>query len=331
VPVGHIGLSSAAMMAALVALSLVLAARPRKLAWLALVALWALARTPPPAGELRVTFLDVGQGTATLVELPDGAVWLVDAGGTAGARDLATAAAPGRAITATLATYDHGAIDLAIVSHPHPDHYLGLAAIDLPIHELWSADDAQLAPPTGPHPTFAELAAALAARGTRLVHPPLGVARAEAGVELVVLAPRYRAAEGAAPIEAADPVRTVNDNSLVIAIRYAGRAILLPGDIEREGEDDLVAAGLAHADAVAVPHHGSPTSSSEPFVAAVRPALAVISCGAANHFGFPSPEVVARWREAGAAVERTDAAGAVTVVIAPDGAMTVERFATGAP
>ncbi|HEY1554210.1 MAG TPA: DNA internalization-related competence protein ComEC/Rec2 [Kofleriaceae bacterium] len=339
-PVGTIGVASAAVMAALVALAVVLATRRVRgklvaVLWLALCGLWLVARTPPPAHALRVTFLDVGQGTATLVELPDGATWLVDAGGLASAPDLAVASSPGRAIAGTLAAYGHTRVDLAVLSHPHPDHYLGFVALAdaLPIDELWSADERELPPGPPPRartaglPSFAEVAASLAARGTRLVHPPLGVARREAGVELVVWAPRYVAADGAPAVEAADPVRTVNDNSLVVAIRYAGRTILLPGDLEAEGEAELVAAGLPHVDAVAVPHHGSPTSSTPALVAAAHPELAVISCGLANHFGFPAPAVVARWRAAGAAVERTDLAGAVTVTIDDAGGLAISRFA----
>jgi competence protein ComEC len=336
VPVGRVAVVSPSIMVALVAVALALAARHRRsvvdlIGWLAMCLMWICARTPPRADELRVTFLDVGQGTATLVELPDGAVWLIDAGGIASTPELARASATGAAIQATLEAYDHAAIDLAIVSHPHPDHYLGLAAITAPIGELWSADEAALPPPAtparpAPLPSFAQVARALAARGTRLVHPPLGVARAEAGVELVVWAPRYQATADAPSVEAADPVRSVNDNSLVVAIRYAGRTILLPGDIEAEGEQALVAAGLPPVDAVAVPHHGSPTSSTEAFVAATHPQVAVISCGVANHFGFPSGAVVARWNAKGAAVERTDRSGAVTVTVAPTGELQVSRF-----
>ena len=75
-----------------------------------------------------MTYLDVGQGDAAIVELPGGDVWLVDAGGNAGAGTLAAASAPGTAINRTLAVYGHTSIDRAILSHPHPDHYLGLAA-----------------------------------------------------------------------------------------------------------------------------------------------------------------------------------------------------------
>jgi competence protein ComEC len=331
VPVGEIAVASAPVAVVAVALSVLLASRPRAgraeaIAWFALCAVWTLARLPPPPGALRVTFVDVGQGDAAIIELPDGAVWLVDAGGLPGAGELDARAAPGRAVAAVLRSYGDAAIDLAIVSHPHPDHYLGFAALDVPVRELWSISE-----PESPHAEFASLAAELARGGTRLAHPPLGVVRSEAGVELLVWGPRYAPRQGEPEVEAADPVRTVNDNSLVVEVRYAGRSVLFAGDLEREGEDALVAAGLAHVDVVKVPHHGSPTSSSPGFVAATHPAVAVISCGRANAFGFPSPAVVARWAGAGAAVERTDVSGAITVTIDVGGALAVSRFATAAP
>lgn len=341
-PIGKLAVVGAPTLAALVALSLWLSARGRwsrreAAAWLALCLCWTWAREPPPLGALRVTFLDVGQGDAALIELPDGAVWLIDAGGAAGGRDLSAAAAPGTAISRALAAYGHHRISLAIITHPHPDHYLGLAAIDAPIDELWSA--AGVAPPTPPNahaspaalPSFHELAEALRRRGARRAHPPLGLARTQAGVELIVHAPRYQAAAGAPLVEAADPVRTTNDNSLVVELRYRGRAILFAGDVEHEGEHELVAAGVGRVDVVKVAHHGSPTSSSPALVAATRPALAVISCGRANRFGFPAAAVIDRWRAAGAAIARTDLDGAITVVVDREGGLAVDRFVARAP
>jgi competence protein ComEC len=323
VPVGHIAIASPLVVVALTALGLVLVAAPgSRLArrgvtaalWLALCATWAFARLTPPADALRVTFLDVGQGDAAIVELPDGAVWLVDAGGNASAHDLAAAAKPGDAVTRALAAYGHDRIDLAIISHPHPDHYLGLAALGVPITEVWAADDSHLDPPKpGRLPSFADLV-------PHPLHPPLGTQHRD-GVALTFYAPEL---EGT---EAADPVRTANDNSLVFTLAFAGRSILFAGDVEIEGEDAVVAAGLPHADIVKVPHHGSPTSSTAAFVAATHPQLAVISCGLANAFGFPSPAVVARWQAAGAEVARTDLDGAIEVTISPSGALAVTRFA----
>jgi competence protein ComEC len=301
----------------LVAISLALvAAKRRAIGWIALCAVWSLARTPAPLGALRVTFLDVGQGDAAIVELPDGGVWLVDAGGHANARDLARASETGKVVERALASAGHDRVDIAIVSHPHPDHYSGLAGMTVPIGELWTA--AEIEKPASR--SFERVVNMLVERGTRTVHPILGVATERAGVQLVVWGPRF---EGGAAI--ADPVRSVNDNSLVVEVRYAGRSILFAGDLELEGEELLVEAGVRRADVVKVAHHGSPTSSSEAFVAKTMPEIAVISCGRGNAFGFPSASVVARWRGAGAELLRTDLGGAVTVVVDSAGALAVDR------
>ena len=115
----------------------------------------------------------------------------------------------------------------------------------------------------------------------------------------------------------------MNDNSLVARLTVGGRRILFAGDLEAPGEAALVATGSADvaADVVKVPHHGSKTSSSPSFVAATHPALAVVSCGARNHFGFPNPGVISAWSAAGAAVVRTNRQGAVTVTLGSDGSL----------
>ncbi|HEY5933816.1 MAG TPA: ComEC/Rec2 family competence protein [Kofleriaceae bacterium] len=331
-PVGQIALVGTIVLASCVALSIVLAMRAARtrldaVLWLALCLAWSQARTPAPAGALRVTFVDVGQGDAAVIELPDGAVWLVDAGGIPGVGDGGSA--PGQAIARVLAAYGRDRIDVAIVSHPHPDHYLGLAALAVPIGELWVAPEDDEEHEHGG--AFRELAARLVARGTRIVHPPLGEARVQAGVTLVTWAPRYRATDAGPPRLAADPVRSVNDNSLVVELRYRGRAILFTGDLELEGESELVAAGIESVDVVKVPHHGSRTSSGAALALATRPAHAVISCGRANQFGFPDPEVVARWASVGAEVARTDRDGAVIVTVDETGDLTVKRFVSAGP
>jgi competence protein ComEC len=157
-----------------------------------------------------------------------------------------------------------------------------------------------------------------------VVHPPLGVALTRAGVELVVWGPRYRPTAAALELAASDPVRSVNDNSLVIELRAHGRSIMFAGDLEEEGEALVVAAGLRRVDVVKVAHHGSRTSSSPAFVAAAAPSLAIISCGRGNPFGFPSPEVIARWSAVGATIARTDLDGAVQVTIGLTGALMVD-------
>ncbi|MBL4637411.1 MAG: MBL fold metallo-hydrolase, partial [Kofleriaceae bacterium] len=210
------------------------------------------------------------------------------------------------------------AIDLAILSHPHPDHYLGLQAVarEMPIAELWSVHEKRETP--GQFELWLER---LERGGTVVRQPRLGLAWSERGVDLQVLWPRY---EG--PIAAPDPILSVNDNSLVVRIDFAGRRILFTGDIESEAEELLVSeyASELVADVVKVAHHGSPTSSTRAFAEAIGPAVAVISCGVANRFNFPGPEVVDRWLDSAHLLLRTDEVGSVSVEISRDGEMQIE-------
>ncbi|HUQ03926.1 MAG TPA: DNA internalization-related competence protein ComEC/Rec2 [Kofleriaceae bacterium] len=297
---------------------------------LVLAASWA-ARAHDRATDdtLRVTFLDVGQGDAAVIELPGGAVWLVDAGGSpgGGADELRVSARPGEEIARFLRARRITRVDVAIVSHPHPDHYLGLAALAprIPIRELWSAVDESAGDGGADAGAFTDLAAWLARGGTSLTHPALGP-HVVGDVTVRVWGPVYDAGYGARPTATADPVRSVNDNSLVLTVERAGRCVLFTGDLEEEGEANLVAARVGRCDVVKVPHHGSPTSSSAALVDATRPAWAIMSLGRGNRFGFPAPAVVARWEAAGAGVLRTDVAGAITVTIDRDGTLEVATF-----
>ena len=294
----------------------------------------AYTRWLGPAGrdELRVTFLDVGQGDAAVLELPGGAVWMIDGGGLPFVSDdpplspaerARLAEAPGaQSVVRFLAARRIGRIDIAVLSHPHPDHYQGMRAVAraVEIRELWVA---RPNPADIEAPGYRALLRQLEARGTRIVHPLLDAPIEQRGVVMTALAPRY--ADGTAR---ADPVLSLNDNSLVVRVDHARRMLLFAGDLEREGEDLLRAryGRRLRADVVKVAHHGSATSSTAGFVRATAPALAVISCGALNRFGFPAAHVVARWRAQGATVLRTDRAGAITLVITPDGAGRVSTF-----
>jgi len=237
-------------------------------------------------GGLEVIFVSVGQGDAALLRLPDGEAVLIDGGGTVdggpdpGARDLVPL------------LRDLGVRRLAavFVSHPHPDHVLGLAAVaaELPVERAFSNGD----PGDG---ASREVLAAL--RPATLVP---GDRWERAGVEFAV-----RGGDRTALAS--------NDASLVLRVAYGETAFLFPGDLEEQGEAAAAAGGGLRADVVKVPHHGSRTSSSAPFTAAVAPRLAVVSAGAGNRFGFPHEEALARWRAAGARVLRTDQ-GAVRVL-----------------
>jgi len=236
-------------------------------------------------GRLEVIVASVGQGDASLLRLPDGAAVLIDAGGNPsggpdpGARDLVP----------LLLDLGIDRLEAVVVSHPHPDHVLGLSAVAraIRVERLILGGD----PPSS-------AAAEVLARLPAPMRLRRGQAWERAGVRLVA-------------VGADDDALEENDASLVLRVEYGATAFLFPGDVEEKGEAAAVAAGgPLRADVVKVPHHGSRRSSTEPFVAAVRPTWAVVSVGAGNRYGFPHAEAVARWRAVGATWLQTDA-GAV--------------------
>jgi beta-lactamase superfamily II metal-dependent hydrolase len=119
---------------------------------------------------------------------------------------------------------------------------------------------------------------------------------------------------------------TQNNSSMVLRFSLGGGSLLFTGDIESVGEHAMLASGGdLHATILKVPHHGSATSSTASFIAAVHPAAAVISDGYLNNFHFPAAGVVERYVEAGAILMRTDLDGAVMVDATP-ARMTVRTF-----
>jgi competence protein ComEC len=107
---------------------------------------------------------------------------------------------------------------------------------------------------------------------------------------------------------------STNDDSIVLRIQYGERSILLTGDIERASEQALlISQQQLHTDVIKVAHHGSKTSSTESFVTATKPQLAIISVGRNSRFGHPHKEVVERWQSSGATVLTTGNSGTITI------------------
>ncbi len=259
---------------------------------------------------LTVTFLDVGQGDAAVVETPGGGALLIDGGGT---RDglFDTGA---RIVEPFLRARGIGRLEIVALSHPHPDHLNGLFRIldRFGVGAFWSSGD------DGRNPEYRRLLELARQRGIRT---PQVVPVALGGARVEPLGPFIDDRIGA------PGGLSVNDASLVLRVAFAGRALLFPGDLEADGEGELVgrrALGqTVAADILKVPHHGSRTSSSDELLDAVAPKLAVISLGWHNQFHFPAPEVLARYAAEGARVLRTDRDGAVTVSVAADGTLNV--------
>lgn len=269
-----------------------------------------------PHNELRVTFADVGQGDAALVDLPDGSAMLVDGGGVVGSPlDVGK-----RVIAPLLRARRRDALALVVLTHPHPDHFGGLDAglAGVRVGELWDTGQGER---EGVGGAYANVLARAHMQNTRIARPAeICGAHVIGGARVDVIA----------PCPAALVERAPNDNSFVLRVAYGKRAFLFVGDAEREEEAELVRryGAALRADVLKVGHHGSKTSSTPAFVAAVAPKIAVVSCGIRNRYGHPFPATLGTLHAAGASILRTDRRGAV--VVATDGeSLMVDGAAEG--
>lgn len=261
--------------------------------------------------DLRIRFLDVGQGDAAVIELPGGRTVVVDGGGFARSRfDVGE-----RVVARYLRTRKIMTVDVLVATHGDFDHQGGLhyLARELSPRELWIGGQPREAE------RLARLRAEVAAAGGTVHRWRRGETRSESGVTFECLHPPSAPDLGA------------NDSSLVLRIAFGGFSAILPGDLEAGGEATMMAAfALAPADVLKVPHHGSATSSSAALVLRLRPRVAVVSLGAENPFGFPNPAVIARYAGVSSVIYRTDRDGSVAV--ATDGRRFSARpFARASP
>ncbi len=259
--------------------------------------------------DLKVTFLDVGQASAALVEFPGGQKMLIDGGGFPGDHFNV-----GKMVVAPFLWHSKiKKIDYLVLSHPQSDHMNGLRFIAKEFHsrEFWyNGDKVETA-------SFKELMAIIESKKIkRLLPADLLKGREINGAKIDYLYPP----PGRKRSDLFYNGTRLNNNSLVLKISFAGKSFLFPGDLEREGEALLVSKrrNALKSDVLLAPHHGSRSSSTREFLRMVKPAICVISSGQGNFFGFPHEQTLKRLRNIGCRAIRIDQSGAVQCRAGPD-------------
>ncbi len=267
----------------------------------ALVIVWAppassAFRVPPPApGWTRVVFLDVGQGDATLVWPAGATPFMVDAGGVAG-----TTFDVGRRVTLPTAwAFGVRRLGALALTHGDPDHIGGAPALLRALRpaEVWDGV------PVPRHLPLQRLRAAASRGGVSWVAHRTGDILTVGAATVAVRHP---------PEPDWERQKVRNDDSLVLDVRVGDVSFILPGDITRAVEPEVVShLRPSPLTILKAPHHGSAGSSSQALLDATHPAAVVFSAGRRNPFGHPAPATLARYRAAGARVFSTADDGAV--------------------
>ena len=270
------------------------------------VAVAALAPHPLPAGGLRLTVLDVGHGSAALLELPGGGTLLYDCGSLSGATRAADA------VLGALRARGRTRLDAVLLSHADADHFNGLPDLLAEVQ----IDAALL----GPHFADSGQRDAVAAedalhdRGVPVVRLSEGMRLRAGGAMLTVLHPPPGPAAGGSD----------NDRSVVLLVEHAGRRTLLTGDLEGPLQTDLVerfaALRGAGVDVLLAPHHGGRRANPASLASRLEPSVVIASGG--RH--ADPDHLHAVFADSSFFLTETD--GAVTVTVAADGAMTVQPF-----
>lgn len=235
--------------------------------------------------QIAVHFVDVGQGDCAIVETPDGNI-LIDAG------TKQSEAAIRRCIDDLGIT----SFAYAIFTHPHADHIGSAAALV----EAYPIDSVVMPNAVSTSKTFEKLVAAIEEKDCRVIEGKAGKRLTLGALTVDLLA----------PCKAYDDL---NNMSVVALLTYGDGTFLFTGDAETLSETDMLENGVPSCDVLKVGHHGSSTSSSEAFIEAVLPQIAVISVGDGNSYGHPHASTLDRLEAHDVQIYRTDLCGTITI------------------
>jgi competence protein ComEC len=255
--------------------------------------------------DLRVTYIDVGQGNAALVELPGGYTALIDGGGFS---DNTVFDMGARVIAPFLWRKKIRTIDALVLTHPNSDHLNGLIFIaqHFNVKTIWTNGEHRT---TQGYKHFKKIIAQKQLNLPDFKHMPRK--QTINGVGFFFMYPPADFLDK----KDAQKWRNTNNNSLVLKVSFGDISFLFPGDIMAEAEEELVS--LSGSDlactVLLAPHHGSRYSSSRLFLSSVQPDVAVISAGWKNRFRFPHTTVLETYKKRGCRIMRTDRDGAITL------------------
>ena len=254
--------------------------------------------------DLRLSFIDVGHGDSILIEFPQGKRMLIDGGGLYDDRfDTGK-----NVIAPFLWSRKIRRIDALVLTHPDPDHLKGLnfIASQFSIGQFW---DNGFQTESESYLQLRKILNERKIKTRSLTEETLP--QTVNGVEISVLNPPvWKAMQ-----KGTQNLRDLNNSSLVMRLRFKNVSVLLAGDIGKEAEERMLRRDYPlRSDILKIPHHGSSTSSTTPFLERVKPTHAILSVGERNIGRLPHPEVLKRYQQVGATLYRTDRQGTITAV-----------------
>lgn len=243
--------------------------------------------------KLKISFLDVGQGDCTFIQLPNGETLLIDAGNQEN----------GTEIVQYIQNSGENTVDYLIATHPHADHIGGMSEVIKEFH----IENVYMPNVSTTTVTFENLLDTIADKG-------LKIQTAEAGEKLF----DYEGLSAVFLSPGKESYDELNNYSATLLLSYKEQKFLFMGDAEQEIENEIISHGYdVKTDLLKIGHHGSDTSSARSFLEKADPSIAVISVGADNSYGHPSPEVLETLKDISTEILRTDQHG--TIVVASDG------------